>query len=148
MPTFFLPSWMLQKITSVYISYMKEEPPGTNQQVTPRRRTCLGIPLITDFALLWLPGSTCIYSLLTSADKEIITSAMTPSNHQTWFILPFQNMRRGTPWDLKKSCLELLSPRWMLWSPGKKLCWATALSTVQKYCNWNSIFWMSTPVLP
>lgn len=79
---------------------MKEQPPGTNQQAAPGRRACSG-----------LPGSTCMYSLLTSADKEIITCAMTPSNHQAWFILPFENMPRGISYDLKKNCIELLSPR-------------------------------------
>ena len=39
---------------NLQISYMKGEPPGTNQQVIPGRKACLGILPITDFALLWV----------------------------------------------------------------------------------------------
>jgi len=74
---------------------MKGEPPGTNQQGTPGRRACEGSYPSQTSPWSGLPGSTRIYSLLASADEEIITFATTPSNHQAGFIPPFENMPRG-----------------------------------------------------
>lgn len=69
---------------------MTGEPPGAKQQVTPGRRAGPGIS-----ALLWVAGQHPHYSLLASADEEIITSAMTPPKHQAGFVPPFENMPRG-----------------------------------------------------
>lgn len=42
-----------------------------------------------------LPGNTSIYSPATSSDEEIITSAMTPSNHQAELCPVEKVPRRG-----------------------------------------------------
>lgn len=80
---------------NLQMSYMKGERPGTNQQAIPGRRACLGILPITTWPCSGLPGSTCIYAPLTSADEEIITSATTTSNDRAGFISPFEHMPRG-----------------------------------------------------